>query len=276
MTQIAIPKITCFADEISHDLDEQMDVLEAQGVKHLELRGLWGKNVLELTPEELDRIRYSLRQRGFAVSSIGSPIGKYPLADEFQPQLEALETAINAANALETPYIRIFSFHPPEGANLDECRTESLWRMESLVKLAEQHKMVLLLENDSNLYGSAPERCLELLRHCASPSLRMAFDPGNFVRAGSQPMTEAYPLLKEYVDYIHVKDSTEVSWVPAGSGLGQLPELLTALKDREYHGYLSVEPHLHQYLPHSSNPKRVVTAIRALQQLLKNENIDWE
>lgn len=273
---MARPKITCFADEISHDLDEQMDVLEAEGVKYLEVRGLWGKNVLALTSEELNQIRTSLRQRGFGVSSIGSPIGKYPLADEFQPQLEALQTAINAAHALETPYIRIFSFHPPEGAHLDECRPEVLWRMERLVKLAEQHKKVLILENDGNLYGSSPERCLELLRHCASPSLRMAFDPGNFVRAGSQPMNDAYPLLNEYVDYVHVKDSSESSWVPAGAGLGQLPELLTALKDREYHGYLSVEPHLGQYLPHASGPKRVVTAIRALQQLLKNTNMDWE
>jgi sugar phosphate isomerase/epimerase len=268
--------LTCFADEISHDLEEQMDVLEQEGLKHLELRGLWNKNVLELTRQELETIQASVRKRGFAVSSIGSPIGKYPVKDDFAPQLEAMQRAIDAAHLLETPYIRIFSYQPPEDEGLDNCRDEVLYRMEKLTELAEKHKVILLLENDGGLYASTPEQCLEIFRHCSSPSLRMAFDPGNFIIGNVKPMTEAYPLLKNEVEYIHVKDAASNTFLPAGHGDGEIGELLKALKERDFTGFLSVEPHLHNHMPFSSNPKRVVTAIRALKEQLAQADMAWK
>jgi len=53
-----------FADEISQDLDEQLGTLESLGIRHLELRGVWGKNVLDLSDEELDRVKAELGRRG--------------------------------------------------------------------------------------------------------------------------------------------------------------------------------------------------------------------
>lgn len=267
--------ITCFADEISHDLDEQMDVLEQEGVKHMELRNLWGKNVLELTDGELKTIGTALAGRGFAVSSIGSPLGKYPVEAPFQPQLDGLKRAVAAAHAMQTPYIRIFSFHPPERGWDHAAVEEVLRRIEQFTKLAEENRVVLILENDNTLYGDHHEKCLQLLRHCPSPSLRMAFDPGNFVRNGVKPMTEAYPLVEGYVDYIHVKDARQDMFVPAGEGEGEMAELISALKARSFSGFLSVEPHLKDYLPHSSDPKRVVAAIRALKRLLAQAEASW-
>ncbi|MDQ8735130.1 hypothetical protein [Paenibacillus sp. LHD-38] len=70
-------KVTCFADEISQDLEEQLQVLSEMGLSHLEIRSVWGKNVLELDAEELDRINGMVKERGFGVSSIASPVGKY-------------------------------------------------------------------------------------------------------------------------------------------------------------------------------------------------------
>jgi sugar phosphate isomerase/epimerase len=273
---MATVKVTCFADEISHDLVEQLDVLEKEGIHHIEIRGLWGKNVLELSDQELEDIRGTLRGRSFEVSSIASPIGKYPVRGDFQPQLDALRRAIHAAHVLGTPYVRLFSYQPPEGSSLDDCRDEVLRRMKQLTEVAEAHAVVLILENDSNLYGTSYERCLEVLQHCSSSSLRMAFDPGNFVRAGVKPMDEAYPKLHPYIDYIHIKDATASQFVPAGVGDAQIGELLAALKNREFDGFLSVEPHLQHYMPHASNPKRVVTAVRALKQLLDKSGLAWE
>lgn len=36
--------LTGFADEISSELDVQLDVLESEQIHHLELRSVWGKN----------------------------------------------------------------------------------------------------------------------------------------------------------------------------------------------------------------------------------------
>ncbi|QHW30537.1 sugar phosphate isomerase/epimerase [Paenibacillus rhizovicinus] len=275
---MAAVKLTCFADEISHDLEEQLDVLQQEGLRHIEVRGVWGKNVLDLTGEELRQIRAMTKERGFGISSIASPIGKYALQDDFAPQIESLHRAIAAAHALETPYIRVFSYYLPENASLDDCRDEVLSRMKQLADIAAQHHVTLILENDDHLYGAKDDRCLDILQHCASDSLRLALDPGNFVINGVKPMTDAYPKLQSYAAYIHVKDATAEPrrFVPAGEGDGQIDRLLPALREREYAGFLSVEPHLHDYMPHASNPKRVVTAVRALKRLLEQADMAWE
>ena len=46
-------KLSGFADEISPVLDEQLRVLEEEGIRHLELRGVWGKNVVALDDGEV-------------------------------------------------------------------------------------------------------------------------------------------------------------------------------------------------------------------------------
>ncbi|KRF03285.1 hypothetical protein ASG89_22755 [Paenibacillus sp. Soil766] len=152
-----------------------------------------------------------------------------------------------------------------------------LRRMKHFTDVAEQHGVILILENDCGLYGSKDDRCVEILQHCQSLSLRFAFDSGNFVKDDVNTMDDAYPKLAEYTDYVHIKDATSLpkQFVPAGEGDGDILRLLIALKERKYDGFLSVEPHLDHYLPHASNPKRAVTAIRALKDLLIRADMQW-
>jgi sugar phosphate isomerase/epimerase len=271
-------KLTCFADEISSELDEQLDVLEKEGMKYLELRGVWGKNVLNLNEDELNRIQTVLQKRGFRISSIASPIGKYLITDPFEPQLQALDKAILVAHFFGTPYIRIFSYRLPENEPVAEHRDEVLRRLKLLTEAASRNNVILILENDSNLYGSTDDCCLEILAHCDSRHMRAAFDPGNYVMNGIQPMLEAYPKISPYIGYVHIKDATQEphQFVPAGVGEGHIEELLVELKEHQFDGFLSVEPHLKPYLPEASNPERVVTAIRALKILLEKVDQDWE
>ena len=44
--------ISACSDEISQDLATALDVLEAEQIEHVDLRGVWGKNVVELSDEE--------------------------------------------------------------------------------------------------------------------------------------------------------------------------------------------------------------------------------
>ena len=271
-------KLTCFADEISSELDEQLDVLEQEGLKYLELRGVWGKNVLELNEDERNRIQTILAKRDFRISSIASPIGKYLITDPYEPQLQALDKAIFAAHFFDTPFIRIFSYRLPDNEPVEEYRDEVLHRLKLLTEAASRNNVILILENDSHVYGSTDDCCLEILAHCASRHMRAAFDPGNYVMNGVQPMREAFPKISPFIDYVHIKDATQEprQFVPAGVGEGHIEELLAELKERQFNGFLSVEPHLKPYLPEASDPERVVTAIRALKVLLEKVEQDWE
>ena len=56
--------LSAFADEISPDLDVQLDILDQEAIRHLEFRGVWSKNVLDLTDTEIATVKSTLGQRG--------------------------------------------------------------------------------------------------------------------------------------------------------------------------------------------------------------------
>ena len=85
---------------------------------------------------------------------------------------------------------------------------------------------------------------------------KAVFDFANFVQA-RQDTLEAYELLKPYIAYIHVKDARweDGSVVPAGFGDGNVELILKRLKETGYGGYLSLEPHLSEFVGFSALEK---------------------
>ena len=69
---------TGFADEIAPDLESQLDTLDELGYDHLDLRKVDDTNLVEWDDEKVRRVKATLDDRGFGVSSLGSPIGKSP------------------------------------------------------------------------------------------------------------------------------------------------------------------------------------------------------
>lgn len=267
-----------FADEISSELEEQIQVMEEESIRHIEFRGVWGKNVLDLTDEELEKVKQALEDKQMRLSAVGSPIGKIKITDPFEPHLEKFERAIHAAKFFNTPNIRIFSFYLKEGEDPVKYRDEVIRRMKELVRRAEEAGVTLLHENEKHIYGDNAERCLDLLESCSSPNFRAIFDPANFVQCGVKPFAEAYPLLASYVDYIHIKDAkfADNSVTVAGLGDGQIPELLEELKSKGYAGFLSLEPHLKAagHMAGFSGPALFMEATTGLKKLLAG--LDWQ
>ncbi len=261
-----------FGDEISPELTQQLDLLESEGVRHLELRGVWGKNVLDLTDAEVARVQAELKARGFRVSAIGSPIGKIGIDDPFEPHLARFRRALDLADALQAPFIRLFSFYVPQGRAAD-YRSQVMARMEALAAAAEGRRVTIGHENEHGIYGDVPERCLDIIRTINRPQWKTIFDPANYVLESVRPFADAYPLLEDSIAYLHIKD---VVWVErricvAGEGDGQVKQVLAALKARGYDGFLSLEPHLSLAGPSGgqTGPELFRGAIRALKAILE-------
>src|SRR6188768_2336385 len=68
--------ISGFGDEIAEDPAEQLDVLASLDIHHLDLRGAWGRNVLEFDEDDVRRIKALLSEKGTQVAVIASPVGK--------------------------------------------------------------------------------------------------------------------------------------------------------------------------------------------------------
>ncbi|MGI6368407.1 MAG: sugar phosphate isomerase/epimerase family protein [Anaerolineae bacterium] len=238
-------QLSGFADEISADLNEQLDVLERLGIRFLEFRGVWNTGVLDLSDEQVRQVKAALDSRGIGISAIGSPIGKIRIDDPFEPHLKAFERAVMLAEYFQTPYIRLFSFFVPEG-EAEAHRDEVMRRIEALLEASMGHPVTLLHENERHIYGDVPSRCLDLLKTFDTPRLRFTFDPANFVLCGVRPFTDGYELLRPYTEYLHIKDALreEGRVVPAGEGDGELAELVRALVNSDFDGFASLEPHL--------------------------------
>jgi len=261
-----------FADEISSDLTVQLNVLQELDIGYLELRGVWGKNVLELDDQQVGTVKSELERRGIRVSAIGSPIGKIKIDAPFEPHLEDFRRAMDLAERFDCRYIRMFSFFVPEGA-ADDYRPQVMERLGALLAEAKGRPITLLHENERHIYGDIPRRCRDIFETLASPQLRMTFDPANFVMCGVCPFTEGYNLLQDYIEYVHIKDAimAEKRVVAAGEGDGQIRQLLQALKGGGYDGFLSLEPHLVVAGGSSgfTGPELFGVATRALRELLQ-------
>lgn len=238
--------LSAFSDEIDMDLKTQMDVLDKHGIKHIEMRGVNGKNVTELTLEEAKEIRQQLDGRGFKVSALGSPIGKIKITDSFESHLELFGHVLELAKILGVKYIRMFSFFIPQGEKAEAYRDEVMKRWRLFVKAAEGKNVVLLHENEKDIYGDTPERCKDLLDTMNCPYLKATFDPANFVQCDCETFPGAFELLKDHIEYMHIKDAkfSDHKVVPSGYGDGKVPEILKTLQDAAFSGFLSLEPHL--------------------------------
>lgn len=238
--------ISGFIDEAATELDEQLQVAVKHGQRYIELRSVWGINVLDLSDEQVETIAAKIAEHGIQVSAIGSPLGKIGVLDPFEPHLEKMKRAAALAKRFEAGFIRVFSFYLPEGADPEDHREEVVRRMRALTEIAEQQGVILLHENEKHIYGDIPERCLHILEAVNSPSLKAAFDPANFIQCGVKPMPAAFELLQSHVVYIHIKDALLDGGqvVPVGEGDGGCREMLQLLHAQGYAGFLSLEPHL--------------------------------
>jgi len=238
--------LSAFSDEIDMNLKTQMDVLDTHGIKYIEMRGVNGKNITELTIEEAKDIKKQLDERGFKVSALGSPIGKIKITDSFDSHLDLFRHTLELAEILDTKYIRMFSFFMPKGEKAEVYRDEVMKRWKLFIEAAEGKGVILLHENEKDIYGDTPERCKDLLDTMNCPYLRATFDPANFVQCDCLTFPHSFELLKGYIEYMHIKDaqSSDHKVVPSGYGDGRVPEILKALKEADYSGFLSLEPHL--------------------------------
>jgi len=277
--------LSAFADEIDADLNTQMDVLDTHGIKHIEMRGVDGKNIVQYSLDEVREIKRRIDARGFKLSSVGSPLGKIGINDDFAPHLELFKHTLEIAKIMESPYIRIFSFYIPEGEQADAYREQVIDRWSQFVKAAEGSGITLLHENEKGIYGDTPERCLDLMQSLNCESVKAIFDFANFVQCDARHNIEGFELLKDYVAYIHVKDAvySDHHVVPAGEGDGCIEEILRKLYEDGYEGFLSLEPHLANFAgfadlePHSpgfdlpeGGARSFAIAVQALKKLLRS------
>lgn len=237
--------LSAFADEAGKTLNEQIAALKAHGMTHLEPRGLDEGNISVYTVEQAKEVKKVLDANGIGISSIGSHYGKIEITDDFAPHFEAFKNCVEVANILGTKRIRMFSFYFTKGEDHAEYRDEVFERLDKMATYSLENGVWCCHENEKEIYGDIDTRCLDIYKTFKG-KIKGIFDPSNFIQCGVE-ILPAYEMLKDYIDYFHVKDCLfdggQVR--PAGKGDGHIVELLKRLAaDKDGDHFLTLEPHL--------------------------------
>jgi sugar phosphate isomerase/epimerase len=240
--------LSAFADEIDKDLTVQMDTCQANGVRCIDVRGIDGINVSNMTVEQVRQYKKRMDGRGFSVPCIGSPLGKIRMDEDFAAHLEVMKRCCDNAHAFGTKYVRVFSFYPPQGKNIADYRAGVMERLEAMVKLAEQRDVILLHENEKAIYGAKPDGVKDIFATIRSPRLLGIFDPANYIEEGIRPYTDGWKQgLDKLTFWFHIKDKAsqhDPTCVPAGQGAGQIAEIFKEVKASGFSGIMTLEPHM--------------------------------
>lgn len=236
--------LSAFADEVSSDFTKQLDYLKSKDISYIEPRNINGTGVAAITLEEAKNAKKMLDDYKIGVSSIGSPIGKISVEDDFADHIRLFEHVMDIAELFETKNIRMFSFFYPKNTDVHTHRAAVLARLEILLELAEKRGLTLCHENEKAIYGEAPEDCLDLMKYFDG-RMKSVLDMGNFAFCQKDPM-KGYEYLAPYIEYIHIKDAFyDTRIVPAGQGEGKVFEILSAYnKYTDKDTFLTMEPHL--------------------------------
>lgn len=237
--------ISGFADEISNDLSEQLATLNELGIKHMEMRNVNGKCIVDYSIDEVKEFKKQLDAAGVKLSAVGSPIGKIKITDDFEPHLEKFKHTLEIAKVLEAPYIRMFSFFIDSDDVAEDYTEEVLKRWKAFEDAARGTGIILLHENEKGIYGDVDYRCKTVLDNVDNNVVKGIFDPANFVQCGVDTKA-AFALLRDKIVYMHIKDAlkSDGTVVPSGEGDGNVAYILGELAQAGYEGFLSLEPHL--------------------------------
>lgn len=234
--------IYAFADEAAPEISGQIAAMLRNNLQGIEIRTVDGENISDITEEKAKEVRKQLDRNGLKVWSVGSPIGKINIeTDDYNAHLEKFIHTLRLANILGAENMRMFSFYIPEGKDADDYKDTVIERLRQMADIAEDYGVTLCHENEKDIYGDTPERCLEIFT--AVPKIKGIYDPANTVQCGCDAV-KSWNMVKNHIYYLHIKDAlANGNIVPAGCGIGAVPEIL-----KEYiqmgGKHITIEPHL--------------------------------
>src|SRR6201987_780357 len=256
-------RIAVINDEISQDFGRSCEVASRQfGMRWIELRGMWKKNIVSLDEKEVAEARRILQKYQLKVTDIASPLfkvdwpgapkSKYSEAKSFganftlSQQDEVLDRAIAMAETFRTERVRCFDFWRLEDQTPYRAAINDKLR-EAAAK-AEKNGIILVLENEYACNTATGAEAAKVLSEVQTPSLMLNWDPGNAAARGEIPYPDGYSHLpKDRIGHCHCKDAVKkgdhYDWAPMGGGIINWAGQFKALKADGYHYAVSLETH---------------------------------
>jgi sugar phosphate isomerase/epimerase len=255
--------IAAITDEYSPDLEKALEPMAATGMTGAELRVLWGKNIMDLSDDELARARDLVEAKGMKVVSIASPLLKCVLPDSppvdtrlqqdvfaskhtFADQPRLADHAFAIAKMMGCKVIRVFTYW--RSVEPEKCFDGVVKGLTELAEKAAREGLIIGVENEHACNVATAAETAKVLAAVSNPALQVVWDPANALCAGEEPFPYGYHLLPPgRIAHVHAKDchieNHKPVWGPLGTRAVDWKGQIAALAADGYKGYLSLETH---------------------------------
>lgn len=255
-------RIAAITDEFTSDFETAVISMASVGMTGAELRMLWGKNIVDLSDDELERAIEIARRHGFEIVSIASPLLKCVLPDAppvdarfqqdsfaskhtFADQARLVTRAFEIAERTGARIIRVFSYW--RSVQPEACFSRIVEALRGLAEQAPAHGVIIAIENEHACNIGTGEETARVLAALDHPNLKVVWDPANSLVAGENPMEGYAKLPAARIAHVHAKDCTVVNhkatWRELGEGAIPWKAHLDALARDGYSGWISLETH---------------------------------
>ena len=257
-------RLAAITDEFSpDDLDTALGRMATVGMTGAELRVVGGRNMLDLSDDDIERVREQVAARGMTIVALASPLLKCVLPDappldsrvqhdvfgsaytyEDQPRLA--KRAFEIAARLGTRVIRVFSYwrtiEPP--ACFDRVATA----LHALGDEAGKRGLVIGLENEHACNVGTGAEAAQVLARVDHPAVGLVWDPANASILGETPFPDGYAAIpRGRIIHVHAKDCVvadhKPTWGPVGEMALDWRGQIAALRRDGYDGWVSLETH---------------------------------
>ena len=263
--------------EISSDVDVGVDVAADLGMSQIEIEDFWGRAAHECDDALIERTRAAVERAGLYVSAVGTQafkvlilppgdIGDLVSIDGWDQHRVELEGGIRVAQALDSPFVRIFSCRRddmigmgnpsprlPDGGPLPKDRLAGIVAvLRDAGDRAAAAGVTLLVENVRSCWGNTAVNTVRILEATDHPRVRLNWDPSNGFVSGGNPFPRGYEIARPWTEHVHIKDARVVdhatgliAWECVGRGEVDFVGQLRALIDDGFSGAVNLETHWH-------------------------------
>src|SRR5205085_10056772 len=156
-------RVAAITDEFSPDIEKSVASMVEIGMTGAELRMVFGKNIIDLTDDELDRAKQICNSRNLEIISIASPLlkcvlpGTPPVDSRFQQDMFAAKhnfedqprltaRAFEIAHRLGARIVRVFSYW--RSVEPEKCFDGVIEALQGLAAKAAKEDVIIGLENE--------------------------------------------------------------------------------------------------------------------------------
>jgi L-ribulose-5-phosphate 3-epimerase len=255
--------IGAITDEFTPEIEKALNSMASIGMDRVELRVVWGKNIMDLSTDELDRVKELVAAKKMQVVSIASPLLKCVLPDAppidsrfqhdifasrhtFDDQPRLTEHAFEIARKLGANIVRVFSYW--RTVEPEKSFDRVVRALSEMADLARKEGLTVGLENEHACNIATAEETARVLEAVDHPNLKVVWDPANAYISGENPFPDGYKRLPPHrIAHVHAKDCRlqghSPVWGPLGTQDVDWKGQIAALLEDGYRGCITLETH---------------------------------